>query len=126
MSENNTKLPPEEPSQEEVREETSSYTPASFERRVIAWMGVVYMVILVLATTYLIATASYLTGTAPILVAPAAVGAAVIVIHKYRKGEISQGRNFMLAAVFLCVVAFATGLACGVPPLLEHVKGLFA
>lgn len=103
-----------------------SYQPASFSRRVIAWVGVAYMVILVLATTYMIATAQYLSGTAGLLVCPAAVGAAVIAIHRYRAGEMKNGRNFTLALVFLCLVAFATGLACSVPNLIVHLKGLFA
>lgn len=107
------------------QEKKPSYTPASFERRTIAWAGVAYMVILVLSTTYMIATAQGLSGTAPLLVCPAAAAAAVILVHKYRQGEISQGRNFTIAAVFLCFVAFMMGLVCGGTPLIAHLKALF-
>lgn len=103
-----------------------SYQPASFSRRVTAWVGVAYMVILVLATTYMLATAQYLTGTAGLLVCPAAVGIAVIAIHRCRIGEMKNGRNFTLALVFLCIVACLTGLACSIPNLILHWKGLFA
>lgn len=97
-----------------------SYTPASFEKRVWAWVGVVYMVMLVLAVTYMIATAKVLTGTAFLLLPPAAVGAAIVAVHRYRRGKISQGRNFTLALLFLCFVAFVLGLVCGIPNLLAN------
>ena len=114
--------------QEAGQEEQPSYQPASFQRRVIAWVGVAYMVILVLATTYMMATAQYLSGTAGLLVCPAAVGVAVIAIHRYRKGEmkVDNARNFTIALVFLCFVAFVMGLVCGGPNLLAHLEALFA
>lgn len=110
----------------ETEGEQPSYQPASFQRRVIAWVGVAYMIILVLATTYMIATAQYLSGTAGILVCPAAAGIAVLAIHRYRVGEMARGRNFTIALVFLCIAASAVGLSVGVPNLMTHLRGLFA
>ena len=109
-------------------QEQPSYRPASFERRTIAWVGVVYMVILVLATTYMMATAQYLSGTAGLLVCPAAVGVAVIAIHRYRIGEMKMenARNFTIALVFLCFVAFVMGLVCSGTNLIAHLEALFA
>lgn len=104
----------------ETPEEKPSYTPASFEKRTLAWVGVVYMVYLVIGVTYMIATAKVLTGTAQLLLPPAAVGVAVIAIHRYRQGKIKEGRNFMLALIFLCFVAFVIGLVCGIPGLLAN------
>ena len=107
--------------QDESREEKRpSYTPASFEKRVAAWVGVIYMVMLTLSVTYMIATARVLTGTAYLLLPPAAVGVAVIAIHRQRLGQVSEGRNFTIALVFLCFVAFITGLICGIPNLLAN------
>lgn len=37
-----------------------SYTPASKKKRVIAWLGVIFMVVLVLVYSYSIATGAFL------------------------------------------------------------------
>ena len=118
MCDNEPKMTPEEET------EKPSYIPVSFEKRVIAGVGAVYMIMLVLATTYMIATASVLTNIAFLLLPPASVGVAMIAIHRYRKGELAQGRNFMLALVFLCFIAFVMGLVCGIPNLLAQLGAL--
>lgn len=97
------------------------FTPASFEKRVAAWVGVVYVVMLLLAATFTLATGRMLTATAPILLPPAAVGTAVVAVYRWRRGQISEGRNFTLALLFLCFMALVVGLVCGVPPLLAHL-----
>ena len=97
-----------------------SYTPASFEKRTIAWVGVVYMLMLTAAMTYMISTGEVLTGVAPLLLPPAAVGAAVIVVHRHRKAGASSNRYFVFAMFFLCVAGFLMGLALGLPGLLAN------
>ena len=96
------------------------YTPASFEKRVAAWVGVVYMLMLTAAMTYMISTGKVLTGIAPLLLPPAAVGAAVIVVHRHRKGISGSNRYFVFAMFFLCVTAFLLGLGLGIPALLAN------
>lgn len=41
-------------------EDKPSYTPAPRKKRVIAWLGVIFMVLLVLAYSYSIATGAFL------------------------------------------------------------------
>ena len=97
-----------------------AYTPASFEKRAAAWVGLAYMVIIVLATTYMIATAETLTGTAPLLLIPGAAGAAVVSIHRWR---LSPSRAGLVNTVFLvavCALACVLGLVWGIPRLLAH------
>lgn len=103
------------------QEDKPSYTPASFEKRVAAWVGVVYMVMLVIAIVILIATSGKgLANTFPLLLPPAAVGAAIIGIYREIKGKNKEGRYFTWALVFLCVAAFAVGVISGIPPLLAN------
>lgn len=105
---------------QESGNKTPSYIPASFEKRVVAWVGVIYMIMLVLSVTYMMATAKVLTGTSFLLLPPAAVGVSIITIYRYRQGKIVQGRNFALALVCLCFVAFVMGLVCGISNLLTN------
>ena len=97
-----------------------SYTPASFEKRVAAWVGVVYMLILTAAMTYMLYTGTTLNGIAPLLLPPAAVGAGVIVIHRHRKGAPGSNRFFLCAMLILCAAAFLLGLVMGIPALLAN------
>ena len=57
------------------QEESSSYTPASPVKRIIAWVGVTYMLIFVLLNLYpFFHGGAYLQGLAPLLVCPGAAG----------------------------------------------------
>ena len=59
------------------QEESSSYTPASPVKRIIAWVGVTYMLIFVLLNLYpFFHGGAYLQGLAPLLVCPGAAGLA--------------------------------------------------
>lgn len=100
--------------------ENQGYTPASFEKRVAAWVGVVYMLILTAAMTYMLYTGTTLNGIAPLLLPPAAVGAGVIVIHRHRKGAPGSNRFFLCAMLILCAAAFLLGLVMGIPALLAN------
>lgn len=100
-------------------EDPTGYTPAPFEKRVAAWVGVIYMVMLTLSVTYMIATAQVLKGTAFLLLPPAAVGAAVIAIHRFRQG--GRGLVGTVIVTVLCAAAFLLGLVCGIPTLLGQL-----
>ena len=59
---------------------------ASPTKRLWAWVGVVYMVILVLFSTYSTAFGHALTGTAGLLLSPALLGLGGTAILRYRQG----------------------------------------
>jgi hypothetical protein len=61
-----------------------SYTPASPAKRVLAWMGVVYMVLLVGLNAYVLATGAPLTGIPGLLFFPACGAFAALQLLKYR------------------------------------------
>jgi hypothetical protein len=63
---------------EETGTEEESYVPASIYKRVWAWVGVVYMVIIVLLLTYLFATWRFLTGIPGIMLFPVLGGFSVV------------------------------------------------
>lgn len=110
----------EQEKQQAEQEDKPSYVPASFEKRVAAWVGVVYMVMIVFAMTYAIATGGPLINVQYLLLPPGAVGVFIVAIYRYRRGKIKEGRNFTAALLFLCVIAFLMGLICGVPNLLAN------
>ena len=61
------------------QKEPSSYTPASPVKRIIAWVGVAYMLIFVALNLYpFFHGGTYLRGLAPLLVCPGAAGLAAV------------------------------------------------
>lgn len=101
--------------------DNQGYTPASFEKRVAAWIGIGYMLMLMALITYTVATARTLPGTAPLLLVPVGLGLPFIVIHRQRQGTAPGG---MVVSVFMCVVCVAAvvlGLWLGVPALIANV-----
>ena len=63
------KIPPQE-----EQDAPAPYTPASPVKRTMAWIGVVYMVILVAMMTYYYFTGSMLVNMAPLLAVPGLIG----------------------------------------------------
>jgi NADH:ubiquinone oxidoreductase subunit 6 (subunit J) len=96
-------------------EEQPTYQPASTTKRVIAWVGVVYMVLIVLLNVYpFFHGGAYLSGVAPLLVCPGAIGLLIIALIQLRQGG-SQGKKagmvvLAIACVFLCVIGLIDGL----------------
>ena len=110
----------EHPNQQTPREDPKpSYQPASPVKRALAWMGVVYMVILVLLTTYNLATGEPLHGIPGILLFPACGGLAAISWLKYR----AERRPFLLLLGALSAVTCAAALVLGLISLAGALGG---
>ena len=101
--------------------DNQGYTPASFEKRVAAWVGIGYMLMLMALVTYTIATARTLPGTAPLLLVPVGVGVLVVVVHRQRQGTAPGGLPMSLLMGLLCVAAVVLGLWLGLPALIADV-----
>jgi len=97
--------------------------PTSFEKRAAAWMGLAYMVMLLFIITFGIFTGGkQLPGTFPLLLLPVAVTAAVVAIHRQRKGAAPGGIVLTVILVLLCAAAAALGLALGGPALIYAIQ----
>lgn len=109
---------------EGMEEETPSYVPASPAKRVAAWVGIVYMVIIVLLTAYNLATGHPMNGVAGLLFAPAAGGFAVV--NGLRIKGAAGSRKFF--HVTLMLVSGALCLFClywGVIGVLQELANRF-
>ena len=101
------------------QQEDSGYTPASPVKRTLAWIGVVYMVLLVALMTYFYFTGTMLTGLGPLLTVPGLVGMGVLALVSQRTtGRPGQGRAVALAA--LCWVLAVLTLPVGIAGLLAN------
>ena len=90
------------------------YTPASFEKRVAAWTGLTYVLMVLFLTTWSIFTARNLPGTLPLFLAPVAVAGMVLSLRR-----VGQGRGpGHLGMTVLCGVALGLSLWLGVPALM--------
>ncbi len=108
---------------EQSSEQPAPYTPASFEKRTAAWMGIAYVIILMFAVTYAIFTGGrILAGTFPLLLIPVAVAAIVVAIYRQRKGTAPGGLPLTIVIVIVCVAAVVLGVLLGVPALLAALR----
>lgn len=109
----------------ESTEPQEPYTPASPVKRIIAWVGVVYMVCLVLLNLYpFFHNGEYLTGIFPLFVCPGTLGLAVIGFYLFRQPGCPLGRKVPMAVIAaVCLVICAMGLIDGVPPLIAGLSG---
>lgn len=90
-------------------------------KRLWAWVGVIYMVILVLLTTYGLAHGSYLQGIAPLMMVPAPCGVGGSAIVRHREG---LGRGGLPACILISGASFllaALNLIRGFPILMAQL-----
>ena len=97
----------------------SGYTPASFEKRAAAWMGIVYTVMMCFIMNYAIYTGGHdLPGTFPLFLVPVSVALAVILIRRMKLRTSSGGTAGGVLGLVLCAAGLVAGLALGTPALL--------
>lgn len=108
------KIPPQE-----EQDAPAPYTPASPVKRTMAWIGVVYMVILVAMMTYYYFTGSMLVNMAPLLAVPGLIGLGILALVSWRTtGRPGKWPALALAAV--CFLAALATLPLGIVGLLSN------
>lgn len=119
MAEEEKKLP-EEPKEPVVY--------ASPLKRVWAWVGVAYMLIVVCLITYMFANGAYLHGIAPLMVIPAIGGLAASAVCLWVTGARQENRSstrlaLLALLVLLCAAVIVLNLFAGIPALLANFGG---
>lgn len=104
------------------QEETEPFVPASPVKRIIAWVGVVYMVCIVFLNVYpFFNQGRYLTGVAPLFACPGIGGIFAIAVHLARHPDSTYSRKVSMAILAaICAVGFVVSLVLGIPPLLAN------
>lgn len=88
-------------------------------QRLWAWVGVVYMVILVLLSTYALSHGSYMKGIGGIMLAPGLCGLGASAILRYRQGV---GKGGVTACALIAGAAFLLAVA-GVIRAVPNLMG---
>ena len=108
----------------EKEQAQSPHTPAPAVKRVLAWVGIIYMVALILLNIYPFFTqGSYLQGVAPLLVIPGAGGLGVIALLRLRQGGSPLLRAGMVILAAACLVVMVLGAVDGIPALISGLGG---
>ena len=111
--------------QQDPKQNGTSYTPASFEKRTAAWMGVAYMVMVLFVITFAIFTGGKeLPGTFPLFLIPAAAAVAVIAVFRQRKG--TAGLRGTVVIILLCAAAVVLGAYLGGPALVSALQTVYS
>ena len=97
-----------------------TYGPASPVKRILAWVGVVYMVAFVFLNVDPFFTGGgYLKGIAALMVCPGAVGLGIVAVWQIRQSDCTYARKAsMVILAGACAVVCVVGLVQGVPALL--------
>ena len=100
------------------------YTPASFEKRTAAWMGIAYALMMCFIINYAIYTGGReLPGTFPLFLAPVSAALAVILIRRMKLHTAPGGTAGGVLGLVLCTAGLIIGLALGIPALLAALAG---
>ena len=104
------------------KEEESGFTPASPVKRTLAWIGIVYMVILVALTTCIYFRGTGLSNLGPLLTVPGLIGLGAVALVSWRStGRPSRWPAIGLAA--LCWLLAMATLPIGIAGLLSNFGG---
>ena len=89
------------------QDQQEPYVPASPVKRTMAWIGIVYMVILLCLTTFYFYTVRMLGNLAPLLTVPGLIGlGALILVSWHSTGHPRRGLAFGLSLLCFCLAAF--------------------
>ena len=88
-------------------DESRSYTPASPVKRTLAWIGVVYALILLALTTYFFFTATGLRNLGPLLTVPGLIGLGILALVSWK----TTGKPGKWPAIAIAVVCWLLALA---------------
>lgn len=113
------------PEDNRPQEKPQSDSPTSPIKRILAWVGVVYMVLLVGLNLYpFFHGGAYLTGVAPLFACPGIVGLLVIALYTLRQPDETYSKKAsMVVLALVCAVGLGVSLVLGIPPLLEGLGG---
>ena len=114
------------PNSNTEQQENQPFTPAGFEKRIAAWMGIVYILLIMFAVTFSIFTGGKtLPGTFPLFLVPVAAASIVVTIYRQVKGLARGGLVVTILVCVVCVAAILLGLFMGVPALVSGVQNAF-
>ena len=92
-------------------------------QRVWAMVGVVYMVIIMLLTTYAVATADYIRGIGGFMLSPALCGLGASAILRYRQGVGRGGLGVCIALSGACFALAVWNTVQAVPVIAGQLWG---
>lgn len=115
--------PKETPERETEEGQPPSYVPASIYKRIYAWIGVVYMVIIVALVTFFISTGRTVTGITGIMLAPGLIGFGIAKGVQGYKAEFTADRVGPVIWCVLCEVLGVASLIWGIFQLIAFLKG---
>lgn len=101
------------------QDEELHYTPASPVKRAMAWLGIVYMVIITALSTYNIYTGTALHGLAPLLAVPGLVGLGIVALISHKTTGRPE-KSTALALAVACWVLAAVLLLPGIAGLMSN------
>ncbi len=102
----------EQHNQTSTQETPEPYTPASPVKRTMAWIGVVYMVIIVALTTYYYFTGTALGNLSQLLVLPGLIGAGIVLVVAHQtegtpSKAVAYGAAFLLWGLAIATLPLA-------------------
>ena len=103
-------------------EKEGGFTPASPVKRTLAWIGLVYMVILLALTTYIYFHGAGLGNLGPLLTVPGLIGMGVVSLVSWR----TTGKPGKWPAVGLALICWLLALATlpiGIAGLMSNFGG---
>ena len=104
---NSQQKPPPDRPDDLNQDQQEPYVPASPVKRTMAWIGIVYMVILLCLTTFYFYTGRMLGNLAPLLTVPGLIGlGALILVSWHSTGHPRRGLAFGLSLLCFCLAAF--------------------
>ena len=104
------------------KREDSGFTPSSPVKRTMAWIGLVYMVILVALTTWFYFTAKPLGNLGPLLTVPGLIGLGIVALVSWRTTG-KPGKWPAISLAILCWLLALATLPIGIAGLMSNFGG---
>ena len=104
------------------QEEDTGFTPSSPVKRTLAWIGLIYALILLALTTYFFFTASMLGNLGPLLTVPGLIGLGALALVSWQTAG-KPGKWPAIGIAAICWLLALATLPIGFAGLLSNFGG---
>lgn len=99
----------------------TNFTPRPLYQRVLAWLGIAYVLITMGLIWFYLIQGVYLQGIGPLLLSPIVIAFGVMMLLRYRSGVRKGGLLALIVLEALVVFLLVYALADGIPNILAQL-----
>lgn len=99
----------------------SAWKPRPVTHRILAWLGIAYVLVSIFLFWYYLIHGEYLRGIGPLMITPVLIGFGVLILSRYRSGQQRGGLAALIVMEALVLFAIIYSVLMSFPALISQL-----